>query len=192
MTGNGISIKGIYHDVLMDPEKGVIYDSGWRSNTIVRRCRVLIAGFMKNDSPSGIQYLAVGQGKSEWDGQWSTANPPGPALDTVTGLESQAIDGPITIQPSVPVPGEEYLQIQYLDDTDNPVSDENVRTSRLEVKATLKPGYPVPTEFNTYPLREFGLFGSFAGQPFMINCVRHPVIYKDLSATLIREIKLYF
>jgi len=56
----------------------------------------------------------------------------------------------------------------------------------------MKPGFPAPVEFNTYPLREFGLFGIFAGQPFMINCVRHPVIYKDLSATLVREIKLYF
>ncbi|OPY74881.1 MAG: hypothetical protein A4E65_03732 [Syntrophorhabdus sp. PtaU1.Bin153] len=190
MTGNDISIKGMYRDVLIDPDKGVTYDSGWHSNTIVQNCRVLIAGFMKNESPSGIQYLAVGRGKNEWDGQWNTANPPGPALDTVTALESQAVDSPIRVEPGAPVPGEEYLQIVYLDQADQPVFGQ--ATNRLEVKATLKPGYPAPIEFNTYPLREFGLFGSFGGQPFMINCVRHPVIYKDLSATLVREIKLYF
>lgn len=78
MTGNGISIKGMYRDVLIDPDRGVTYDSGWHSNTIVRHCRVLIAGFMKNESPGGIQYLAVGRGKDEWDGQWNTATPPGP------------------------------------------------------------------------------------------------------------------
>lgn len=188
MTQNGISIKGIYRDLLKGPDSRVIFDSGWRSNTIVQQCKVLIAGFMKNGSPSGIQCLAVGKGKEEWDTQWNTANPPGPASDTVTNLENR-YSPPITVPPVSPVPGQEYLEISYLDESDK-VSGKV--TNRLQIKATLNPGYPAPIQFNAYPLREFGLFGSFGGKDYMINCVRHPVIYKDASATLVREIKLYF
>ena len=187
MLENHISLKGMYRDVLTGPERRIVYDSGWRSNTIVRSCRMLLAGFMKNDSapPQGIQYIAVGQGKPEWDMQWNTPAPPGPALDTVTGLESP-FPQTITVPPVNPLPGQQYLDIVYLDESDKVV--ENV-TNRLQVKCTLEPGFPTA---DIYPLREFGLFGKFGGDTYMINCVRHPVIYKDALATLVREIKLYF
>jgi hypothetical protein len=186
MMENGIPIKGMYRDVMRGPGGIVVFDSGWDSNTIVRNCRVLIAGFMKSDEMVGIRRLVVGQGKDEWDAQWNSSSPPGPAPETANQLES-AYDPPITLSH---VAGRGYIEIDYLDELDKPVV--SGVTSRLQVKAILEPGYPAPVEFNIYPLREFGLFGMFGGEPYMINCVRHPVIYKDLTATLEREIKLYF
>ena len=186
MGGDGILIKGMYRDIITGPTGALIFDSGWNSNTIVRNCRVLIAGFMKNDTPSGIQCLVVGQGKDEWDEKWNSSDPPGPAPQTTDHLEAP-YDPPITLSR---VAGQGFIEIDYLDELDKPVV--SGVTSRLQLKAILEPGYPAPVQFNTYPLREFGLFGEFGGQKFMINCVRHPVIYKDSAATLVREIKLYF
>lgn len=55
----GTSIKGIYRDVLLDADGQPIRDSRWVSNTVVTRCRVLLAGFMKSDNTAGIHHLAV-------------------------------------------------------------------------------------------------------------------------------------
>jgi hypothetical protein len=190
MVENRISIRGRYRDILIGPGKRIVYDSGWRSNTIVRQCRVLLAGFMKSDQQaSGIQYLAVGQGDEAWDAQWNTATPPPPDPSS-TNLQNR-FDPPIPVPPASPVPGKDYLEIIYLDDSDNPAAS-GVVTNTLQIKAVLSPGYPAPSQFNTYPLREFGLFGSFGATDYMINYVKHPVIYKDTSATLVREIRLYF
>ncbi len=190
MVENRISIKGMYRDVLIGPGKHIIYDSGWRSNTIVQQCRVLLAGFMKSDhQASGIQYLAVGQGDDAWDAQWKTTTPPAPD-PTAIHLKNR-FDPPISVPPPSPVQGKEYLEILYLDDSDKPAAT-GVVTNSLQIKAVFSPGYPAPAQFNTYPLREFGLFGRFGTTDYMINYVKHPVIYKDASATLVREIKLYF
>lgn len=186
MAGNGILIKGKYRDVVTGPDGRLIFDSGWHSNTIVNSCRVLIAGFMRNDSATGISCLVVGRGRDEWDAAWSSPAPPGPAPPTAGDLESP-FDPPLTV---AHVAGRGYIEFDYLDEADKPVM--SGMTSRLQVKAVLEPGYPAPEVFNTCPLREFGLFGEFGGQRYMINCVRHPAIYKDASATLVREIRLYF
>lgn len=80
--------------------------------------------------------------------------------------------------------------MSYLDETNNEVS---AATSRLQITAIMEPGYPVPlAPLTTYPLREFGLFGRFGGTDYMINSIRHPLIHKDETATLIRMIRLYF
>ena len=175
----GISIKGLYRDVLKGPNGNIIYDSGWVSNTIVDRCRKLLAGFMKNDpSSNGIQYMAVGKGRKEWDD--TGARSPEPTTENLVDRY------PITI-PSTDPPSE--LTMVYIED-DTVVAGP---TNRLQITATLKPGYPAHEEpLMTYPLREFGLFGKFGGEPYMINCIRHPVIHKDVSATLIRVVRLYF
>ena len=67
MKNNVISLRGSYRDILKDPDRGVVYDSGWKANTIVDRCRLLLAGFMRSDASSGIHHLAVGQGDDTWD-----------------------------------------------------------------------------------------------------------------------------
>ena len=172
----GNSIKGIYHDILKGVDDNIIYDSGWHSNTIVHRCRMLLAGFMKNDASSGIQSLAVGQGLKEWDDTGAPEPDPATTTDLVNGYS-----------PPIPVSD---LDLVYLDENDVVVIGP---TNRLQITATLKPGYPAPiSPLDTYPLREFGLFGSLGGADHMINYIRHPVIHKDDSATLIRIVRLYF
>lgn len=172
----GDSIKGVYHDILKGPNNNIIYDSGWVSNTIVDRCRMLLAAFMKNDPSDGIQYLYVGKGLETWDTDGAPASDPA----TTTGLVSPYSE-PIMVSD---------LELVYLDEND---AEEAGPTTRLQITATLDPGYPAPiSPLTTYPLREFGLFGKFGGDPYMIDCIRHPVIHKDVSATLIRVVRLYF
>ena len=169
------SLKGIYRDVVKDADERVVHDSGWVSNTIVAQCRILLAGFMKNDPSSGIQFLGVGRGEETWD------------TDGVPPSEEAATDLVNRFSPTVPVAD---LDVVYLDDTDEVQADPS---PRIQVTATLEPGYPEPLEeLSTYPLREFGLFGRFNGADFMINSIRHPVIHKDEAATLIRVVRLYF
>jgi hypothetical protein len=174
----GAFIKGMYRDVLTADDGRILYDSGWATNTIVERCRILLAGFMKNESSSGIQFLAVGQGLEAWD----TAGPPPSDPVTTTDLVTR-YNPPITV---------DRLNLAYLDEEPQPQPVDNP-THRLQITAILEPGYPPPLEpLNTYPLREFGLFGRFEGNDYMINSIRHPVIHKDAATTLIRVIRLYF
>jgi hypothetical protein len=171
-------IKGVYRDMLLGDDGKLIYNSGWVSNTIMNGCRTMLARFMKNDpyDPSnGIQYLAVGSGSEEWDDTGAPA--PDPAAEDLVAR----------FTPTIPYAD---LNLVYLDENDTEVTRP---TNRLQLTATLSLGYPTPGPLlHTYPLREFGLFGSFNGIEYMINYIRHPVIHKDESATLIREIRLYF
>lgn len=168
------AIKGIYRDRLFDELGTEVFDSGWKSNLIVSRCRILLGGFMNNElSAKGIQALQVGRGDPLWD----TNPPPLPDPNLVTKLEDNS---PFIIQkgPS--------LVIQYLNDSDAIVPDP---TSRVQIVATLGPNQPTA---QTFPLREFGLFGELKGQPFMIDYIRHPLIEKSGSVTLERRVRLIF
>jgi len=137
---------------------------------------MLLAGFMKNDPSDGIQYLYVGKGLKEWD----TDGAPAPDPITTTDLVDPYSE-PISVSD---------LELVYLDKNDAAIAGP---TTRLQITTTLDPGYPAPiSPLTTYPLREFGLFGKFDGDTFMIDCIRHPVIHKDVSATLIRVVRLYF
>jgi hypothetical protein len=166
------SPQGRYHDRLLDPGGRVLADRGWRSNLIVDRARFLIAGFMRGDAPGGITLLRLGRGLAEWDG----APPPPPPRST-----EQLQDGdPFEVALA---PGD----IEYLDAGGNPAAGP---TQRLRIVVTLGAGEPAGPD--PYPLREFGLFGSFGGEPYMINYVRHGVIHKPADATLERTIQLVF
>lgn len=170
----GASIKGMYRDILKGPDSNLIYDSGWRTNTILLRCHIMLAGLMSNAPSNGIEFLAVGQGEESWD----TEGIP-PVEPDAVNLVSRFPD-PVT-----------DLELVYLDETYEVVDGP---TSRLQVTATLEPGYPPPVSrvLSTYPLREFGLFGHLNETEYMINNIRHPVIHKDAFATLIRIIRLWF
>jgi hypothetical protein len=165
-------IKGIYRDRLLDAGGQLVSDSEWKSNLIVTNCRVLLAGFMRNEVALGIQELQVGQGDPSWD----TTPPPAPPLTS-----NQLVD--TTTKFTIPVAN---LTLQYLNDSDAIVPGP---TSRIEITATLGPNQPIPGIYN---LREFGLFGKLKGAPFMIDYVRHPVIQKSGSFTLERRIRLIF
>lgn len=170
----GTSIKGIYRDILRGPKGNLIYDSGWVHNTIVESCRVLLARLMSNTASNGIQFLAVGYGEPDWDSDGI------PEIEVTTDdLVNRFTDTPIRVNAS---------DFVYLNEAGAVVTGP---TSRLQVTATLGPGYPAPLPgpLNTAPLREFGLFST---DGYMINGVRHAVIHKDVSATLVRVIRLYF
>ena len=172
-------IKGIYRDRLLGPDGAGVFDSGWRSNMIVMRCRVLIAGLLRGDegeTPLGIQSLKLGRGNPAWD-----ATPPAsPDPETMTQLVDNT---PYVIPRSA-------LVLRYLTKS-NEVS--NAPTNRLEVIATLGPGEPSGQGApSPYPLREFGLFGKLNNTDYMIDYIRHPLIEKDSAVTLERRVQLIF
>ncbi len=172
----GSTIKGIYHDILIDQKGHVIEDRGWQTNTILDGCRILLAGFMMNETAGGIFSLGVGQGDPAWD----TAGAPAANPVTTTGLVNR-------YNPLIPF---SELDLVYLDQNDQVIAGPS---TRLQITATLIPGYPVPqAPSTTFPLREFGLFGLLNSTEIMINTIRHPVLHKDVTSTLIRVIRLYF
>lgn len=169
-------IRGYYRDILIKPDGQIAHDSGWSKNTIVTNCRILLASFIKGETTAGIVHLQVGQGDSAWD---ASGAPPSP-------VNTEALVTPY--DPPI-LAGD--LVIKYLDDSDNVI--ETAVTPRIEITASLGEDYPAPLPgIQSYPLREFGLFGQLDGTPFMINSIRHPVIHKDADATLVRKIRLYF
>jgi hypothetical protein len=170
-----IAIQGIYRDRLLDADGRPIADSGWRSNMIVMRCRVLLSGFLKGDDVLGIQALQVGRGDPSWDQN----PPPLPDPNTLNALVDVA---PVTIPA-------DQLKLEYLDSGDNVVGSP---TNRLQITATLGPGVPPPPPNAPLPLREFGLFGSLGGKLQMIDYIRHPLIEKDAVMTLERKVRLIF
>lgn len=172
----GSTIKGIYRDRLYGAGGRLLRDCGWQNNTILNGCRFLLAAFMMNETSSGIASLAVGQGDPVWDVEGVPAASP----SATTGLVNRF---------NPPIPFAE-LDVAYLDANDQVAAGPSMR---LQITATLVPGYPAPIlPATSYPLREFGLFANLNGEDIMINSIRHPVLHKDEGSTLIRIIRLYF
>jgi hypothetical protein len=170
-------LKGIYYDRIITAG-GKIIGSGWHSNIIVDRCRMLLAAFITRDKlrAKGVKFLFIGKGDESWD-----IKPPPPPLRSVEQL--------VDINPfKIPV---KRKMIKYLDAAGNPTEGP---THRIQITVTLDPGTPPPIENNgkTYPLREFGLFGEFDNKEYMIDYVRHPVIHKAADDTMVRTIRLIF
>ena len=169
-----VKLEGFYCDRLLGPDGREISNSGWRHNLIVAPCRMLLAGFMRNDTALGIQSLQVGRGDPAWDAGGAPA--PDPA-------STKLVDNAPFV---IPVAN---LVLQYLNNNDGVVAN---ATNRIQITATLGPGQPTPATDPPFPLREFGLFGSLGGQAQMIDCIRHPLIQKDGSVTLERKVRLVF
>ena len=170
-----IIFEGIYRDRLITPEGLVVFDSRWRSNMIVLQGRKLLAGFMKNEATArGIQSLKIGRGLEAWD----TAPPPVPDPASVTDLVDTIFTIPVA-----------NLLIQYLDAGDAATV---TPTNRIQITSTLGVDQPTPATDPPARLREFGLFGTLNGAPFMIDYIRHPLIEKEGSVTLERRVRLIF
>jgi hypothetical protein len=169
-----VTIDGFYCDRLLEPDGRELCVSGWRRNLIVAPCRILLAGFMRNDTALGVQSLQVGRGDPAWD----ASGAPAPDPNTTSLTDAAPFKIPVA-----------NLKLEYLDASGSVVVN---ATSRIQITATLGPGQPTPAGSPPYPLREFGLFGQLSGQPQMIDYVRHPVIQKDGSVTLERKIRLVF
>jgi hypothetical protein len=172
MDNIGTSLHGFYRDQLLDRDQQLLYDSGWQCNTIVTRCRILLAAFMKNDgSANGIKYLMVGRGAEQWD-----------ALPVSPEPTAEMLINPYASRIELAAP-----DFTFLNEADQEVQQP---TSRLQVRAVLPINFPEPNQ--VCPLREFGLFGRLGSADFMINSVRHPLINKEPAMTLIRLIRLQF
>jgi hypothetical protein len=167
---------GFYRDVLTAADGSVLWDRGWRRNTIVADCRRMLAGFMFGGSVSlGIQGLRVGQGSDSWD----QTSPPAPTSAQVALVDPNPFLVPMSA-----------LQIDFLDGATVAATP----TNRLQIKVTLGPNVPPWPDGNhaSGNLREFGLVGQLKGKEALINYVTHPVIVKDPASTLTRTIWLVF
>jgi hypothetical protein len=163
-------MHGRYRDRLITAQ-GASSDGGWRSNLIVDRARSLIAGLMRGDAASGIQRLLIGRGLADWD----TA-PEAPVRTAQQLADAVPFEVPL-----------DAGDIEYVNAAGVVVPGP---TNRLRLVITL--GENEPPGEDPYPLREFGLFGEFEGDLYMINYVRHGVIHKPADATLVRTIQLVF
>ena len=189
MDNLGAALKGIYRDVLIDQDRGVVFDSGWNSNTIVDTGRILLARFMKDDiyTLSKKKKLIVGSGAPSWDDNGL----PEQGRTSRTGLLTPAVEDPLKVSMA--------FLTQSLGD-----SQSIAATNILQITTVLPVGYPAPVHdsgLDSYPLREFGLFIDVAKlddlnnpipEQYMINWITHPVIHKGPTSSLIREIRLHF
>jgi hypothetical protein len=172
-------LSGTYRDVLRDAAGRVVWESGWRRNTIVVDCRRLLAGFLRG-SPTvamGITGVQFGAGVPAWD-----QTPPPAPTENQTAL---ADGSPFTLPRA-------QLQVDFLDPAGTAVSA--TPTRKLQVVAKLGPGVPAwpDAQHPTTALREFGLVASLENQTVLLNYVIHPVITKDPTSSLERTIWLVF
>jgi len=172
----GAALHGRYRDLLRDARGDVLWDAGWRNNTIVADCRRLLAAFMRGaPATQGVLGLQVGAGLAAWD---ATAPPP-----PTPGQTALVDPKPFTVPAAA-------LQIDFLDAG----AVTATATSRIQIQAKLGPGVP-PWPDAAHPsgdLREFGLVAQLGGATVLVNYVTHPVIAKDPASTLERTIWLQF
>ncbi len=168
-------LQGKYWDQIFTAE-GECIDFGWRNNVIVNQCRQLLAGFMKGDNATGVQYIALGKGDIAWD----DAMPVSPEMST---------NSLIDLSPEMIAVTDAEMEIDFLD-TMGAVSP--IPSERIQVSVTIE-GTNLPIVGDeTFPLREFGLFGNLAPDDYMIDYVRHPVINIGTGDTLVRRVRLVF
>ena len=169
-------LHGIYRDVLRDPDGRVVWDRGWKNNTIVQNCRQLLASFMGGAVPSlGIQGLRIGQGSDTWD---QTAPP------VAAPTQSALVDSNSFLLPKT------ALQVSFI----SAGTVTGTPTNQLQIVATLGPNQPPWPDAGHVAgnLREFGLVGRMNNAEVLINYVTHVVIVKDPASTLTRTIWLTF
>ncbi|MBU4261450.1 MAG: hypothetical protein KKC76_06155 [Proteobacteria bacterium] len=168
-------LKGYYNDRLIDGQERVRLDRGWRANLIVEGCNRLLAALMKGQPDlGGILYLAVGEGRKEWDGAVPHPQP------ATTRLSTEILRRPIAAE-----------DIIFLDSAGQPSA---TPTGRLQISIELTlADFPAN---GLQPVREFGLFGgnatAEANSGLMINHVIHPRIDISDGLTLRRTLRLDF
>ena len=161
-------MRGIYRDVVDDPEGRRLHDTGWASNTIVRSAWPLLAALLRGEEKlGGLRFWAVGAGDPAWDAAPVAASP-----------ETKKLHAEIE---RLKVPTE---AISYLDTQGTPTQ---TPTPRLEVSLTFSWG-------TALVLREFALVGGDAeekpGTGYLVNYVVHRRIDLPKSSKLTRKLRL--
>ena len=176
MHMNQIDIKGKYWDQLITAT-GEVVDYGWRSNIIVNQCRQLLAAFMKGETASGIQRIALGRGEEVWD----VESPPSPEMTT---------DRLVDPSPQIITTGAPEMELEFL----NGAGEVSSTVSQsIQITINIAAGsLPIAVGEDSFPLREFGLFADLAADEFMIDYVRHPVMNIGPEDTLVRRVRLFF
>jgi hypothetical protein len=164
---------GKYWDQLQRGD-GRLLDYGWRSNIIVDQCRELLAAFMLGAPSQGIQHLDLGRGQAIWDSV--------PPAAPTAGTQALQDASPVVVALA-------DLQIDYLTPAGVPSAQ---LSNRIQITLTLGPGSLPIVGDETFPLREFALFGTLNGSDYMIDYVRHPVMNIAANDTLTRRIRLVF
>lgn len=175
MTKQNILPKGEYLDRLIH-EDGRLVDYGWRPNVIVDQCRQLLAAFLHGQTVSGIQHISLGRGDVSWDSLPYEA--PVPSTSSLIDLSPHDI-----------AVADAEMNVSYLDVAGNTTSDVH---SRIEVSVTIE-GDSLPIgSGETFPLREFALYGELNSGDYMIDYVRHGVIHIGQGDVLTRRVRLVF
>lgn len=173
------AISGQYRDRISDhtgsADKQAPVDQGWRSNRIVSGSDILIASFLKGEPGlSGILYLAIGEGKADWDGTSPT---------TAAGV--QQLSREILRHPIGPA------ELTFIDDQNESTK---IPTHRLQIEVDFIGADIAKGSYQS--LREFGLFGGKANDAinsgYLLNYVIHPRIDLTPNATLTRKLRLSF
>ncbi len=160
-------MRGNYRDIIHARCGRTVFDSGWKSNTIVDSAWTLIAGLLKNDPGlDGILFWAVGSGSAAWD------TTPRPINTSVTRLVEEIDRIPVTPE-----------SIIYIDSDGNPSPAPSVC---IEAGAIF-------TWNRNVVLREFGLFGG-NGTPerdsgLLINYVAHPHLEISAGQSITRRMR---
>lgn len=182
-----LKIKGQYRDIVYRKGK-VVTDKGWKSNAIVEDCGRFLAALMNKDfyeQATGVEYIALGTGSGENPELFKTK-----LSDYFIQINTSANTDPLN-----GVWAKEIVDIKYLDEADNEVTD---ITNKLKISVTIEENEPSGDTFN---LKEFALVGICKDpvtnlfdtqRMFLINYVDHGVITKDNTMELSRTIKLAF
>lgn len=166
--------EGKYRDRLNVGGKKI--DFGWRSNVVVDQCRALIAAFIRGEATFGIQHIALGVGDVNWDDVAYES----PLVSTFELVDS----APQTI-----LIADAELQVEFIDLVG---SVSLAPTNRLLVTATIEGSNLGLLPGETFPLREFALFGRLGVDNYMIDYVRHPVMNIGIDDVLTRQVRFIF
>jgi len=180
----GSVIKGIYRDQLFDAEGVMKQDSGWNNNTIMTSFHTLLARLVTHDTKLFIQTPSLIMRFGRFSNSWGSSLVVEPADEKLTAAYTEFV-----------LDETSGLKVVYLNDN----GVEQISPSNwVQITATLGPNLPVN---DVCPLGEFAVYLRWgtptANNPapdndHIINHVRHPVISKSATDTLIRQIRFTF
>lgn len=167
--------QGQYRDVLLSPQREVIWEQPWQPNLIAEGFRRVLAALVRGEGDS-LNFWAVGTGQEEWD------SPTAELPDDETRRQLIALYNEIRREAISP------------DDIIFVGGSPTEPTNQLEISVAFTIAEDAG-EAETQSLREFGLFAGGSIEPnsgVMINHRIHPRIDLQPGFTLQRTLLLTF